>query len=310
MIPFGEIGGWQILRVLLSTLPEITLWVVVLGSLGLVLGIAALMASLRWMLPWAHLHQLRQGRHGWIWMTLQWTWVILWGISLPAGSLLAGALCGTAFGARTLVHRENVGQVIGERILGPICYQVAVQLQNHYPGWGDLTQSKLESQRIRLLLESISPELLDSALKKVHLLDDADPTARPMEQAGRRFARQAIERTARGFFADKSLFSTALIAELQRRGQSLASLKEVVCCASHLYFTPAFARWTFWWVLAHELAVLPCLAGLWLAPWVIFQLFWWWHTRNRKAVRSEIADRIPEFDGNHSKRVLVKIIGE
>ena len=62
--------------------------------------------------------------------------------------------------------------------------------------------------------------------------------------------------------------------------------------------------------LAHALAVLPCLAGLWLAPWLIFQLFWWWHTRNRKAVRSEIADRIPEFDGNHSKRELVKVIGE
>jgi hypothetical protein len=283
MYPFAEIGGWQIVRVLLSTLPEITLWVVVLGALGLALGVATLMASLRWMLPWASLHKLRQGRRGWVWVILQWAWVILWGISLPALSLLTGALSGTAFGAQTLIHRESVGQVIGERILGPICFQIALQLQTHFPKGGDLTHSKLEAQRIRLMLETISPDLLDSALKKVPLLDDSDPKATPMEQTGRRFARQAVERAAQSYFDQKARFATSLLRELEKRGQVQASLQEVVCCASHLYFTPAFARWTFWWILAHAAALLPCLAAVWLTPWLLFQLFWHWQHRGTKS---------------------------
>ena len=290
MFPFGDIGARQILRVLLSTLPEMTLWVVVLGGLGLMGGVAALMASLRWMLPWARLHQLRQGRHGWAWMLLQWTWVILWGASLPALSMLTGALTGTAFGARTLVHRENVGQVIGERILGPICTQVAIQLELHYPQWGDLTHSPLQMERLRLLLEAISPSLLDSALKNVRMLDDRDTEASPMEQTGRRFARHTIERTVERYFEDKSRFTSDLIQELQHRGKNQASLKDVVACASHLYFTPAFAQWTFWWVMAHAGALLPCLAGVWLSPWLAFQLFWWWH--QRKAAQIEVSDGV------------------
>lgn len=291
MFPLGEIGGWQMLKVLLSSLPEITLWVLVLGGIGLVLGIALLMTALRWMLPWVRLYELRQGKKGWLWLILQWTWVIVWGACLPSLCMATGALTGGAFGAHKLVQRENVGQVVGERVLGPICYQVAVQLQSRNPNWGDLTKTELESAQIRALLEEVSPSLLDTALKKVTLFNDGDQTASPTEQWGRRFARRAIEKAAQTFFSQKEHLTNQLLLELKNRHQEKATLHQVVCCASHLYFTPAFARWTFWWILAHATAVLPLLGAIWLTPWLLFKIFWWW--RQRRLARLEIADQTP-----------------
>lgn len=291
MFPLGEIGGWQMLKVLLSSLPEITLWVFALGGFGLFFGIALLMAALRWMLPWVRLYELRQGKKGWIWLVLQWTWVIVWGACLPVLCMATGALTGGAFGAHKLVQRENVGQVVGERVLGPICFQVALQLQKSNPNWGDLTKVQLDSEKISALLEEVSPALLDSALKKVTLFNDADQTASPTEQWGRRFARRAIEKAAQAFFSRKLHFTTQLLQELKNRNQQKATLQQVVCCASHLYFTPAFALWTFWWVLAHAAALLPILATIWLTPWLLFKLFWWW--RQRKLARLEITPQPP-----------------
>lgn len=290
MLALAEIGAGQIFRVFLATLPEIALWVIILGGLGLGLGIAMLMGCLRWMLPWQPLHQLRQQVRGWIWMILQWSWVITWAISMPTLTAAIGGLTGSAFGARSLVHKENVGQVLGERILGPICYQIALQLQKNYPQMGDMTHKKLDATSIKLLMENVSPTMLDAALKKVHLLDDADPKASPMEQAGRRFARRGIERAAQLYFNEKTRFVSAVLKELKQRGQEQATLHQVVCCASHLYFTPAFARWTFWWILAHAGALIPVLGGIWLTPWALFKLFWWWH--QRKLAQNEVSDRV------------------
>lgn len=276
MLPLGEIGGWQMLKVLLSSLPEITLWVFVLGGFGLILGIGLLMAALRWMLPWARLYQLRQGKKGWAWLLLQWTWVIIWGASLPALCMATGALTGGAVGAHKLVQRENVGQVMGERILGPIAFQVAVQLQKTNSRWGDLTRAQLDAERLRSLLEEVSPAMLDTALQKVALFNDSDRNASPTEQWGRRFARRGIERAAQAYFAQRTRFVNDLIRELKRRNQEKATIQQVVCCASHLYFTPAFARWTFWWILAQAAALIPIMGVIWLTPWALFKVYCWW----------------------------------
>lgn len=267
------------LKVLLSSLPEITLWVFGLGGLGLALGIALLMAALRWMLPWARLFELRQGKKGWIWLVLQWAWVIVWGASLPSLCMATGALTGGAFGAHKLVQRENVGQVMGERILGPIAVQVALQLQKANPKWGDLTKQQLDAERLRSLMEEVSPAVLDSALQKVALFNDGDHSASPTEQWGRRFARRSIERAAQAYFAEKARFVNDLIRELKSRNQTKATVHQVVCCASHLYFTPAFSRWTFWWILAQGAALIPLMGAIWLTPWALFKLFWWLRQR-------------------------------
>lgn len=282
MFPLGEIGGWQMLKVLLHNLPEITLWVFVLGGVGLLFGIGLLMAALRWMLPWARLYQLRQAKKGWIWLILQWTWVVVWGASLPSLCMAIGAITGGAFGSEKLVQRENVGQVVGERILGPIAYQVALQLQKSNPSWGDLTKQQMDAERLRALLEEVSPAMLDNALKKVTLLNDEDRSASPTEQWGRRFARRGIERAAQAYFAQKARFVADLSRELKKRNQEKATLHQVVCCASHLYFTPAFARWTFWWVLAQAAALVPVMGAIWLTPWIIFKIFWWWREYSLK----------------------------
>ena len=279
MFPLGEIGGWQMLKVLLSSLPEITLWVFVLGGIGLTLGIALLMGALRWMLPWARLYELRQGKNGWAWLVLQWTWVIVWGACLPSLSMATGALTGGAFGAHKLVQRENVGQVMGERILGPIAFQVALQLQKANPKWGDLTKQRLDAERLRVLMEEVSPSMLDTALQKVALFNDSDKNAGATEQWGRRFARRSVERAAQAYFVQKARFIADLIRELKVRNQEKATLHQVVCCASHLYFTPAFARWTFWWILAQAAALVPIMGLIWLTPWGLFKLFWWWRQR-------------------------------
>ncbi|MFN8609698.1 MAG: hypothetical protein U0931_19320 [Vulcanimicrobiota bacterium] len=279
MFPLGEIGGWQILKVLLSSLPEITLWVLVLGALGLMLGVGLLMAALRWMLPWARLYQLRQGPKGWVWLVLQWSWVLLWGASMPVLCMTTGALTGGAFGAHKLVQRENVGQVMGERILGPIAVQLARQLERVRPSWGDLTKQQLDSEKLRVLMEEVSPAMLDTALKKVSIFNDAEPALGPTEQWGRRFARRGVEMAAGAYFAEKSRFISRLTHELKNRSQEKATLHQVVCCASHLYFTPAFARWTFWWILAQAGALVPILGAIWLVPWLLFKLFWWWKHR-------------------------------
>lgn len=279
MFPLGEIGGWQMLKVLLSSLPEITLWVFILGGIGLTAGIALLMAALRWMLPWAYLYELRQGKNGWAWLVLQWTWVIVWGASLPSLSMATGALTGGAYGAHKLVQRENVGQVMGERILGPIAFQVALQLQKANPQWGDLTKQRLDAERLRVLMEEVSPGMLDTALQKVALFNDSDKSAGATEQWGRRFARRSLERAAQAYFVQKARFIADLIRELKVRNQEKATLHQVVCCASHLYFTPAFARWTFWWILAQAAALVPIMGLIWLTPWGLFKLFWWWRQR-------------------------------
>lgn len=279
MLPLAEIGGWQMLKVLLSSLPEITLWVFLLGGFGLILGIALLMAALRWMLPWARLYKLRQGKKGWIWLVLQWAWVIAWGASLPSLCMATGALTGGAFGAHKLVQRENVGQVVGERILGPIAFQVALQLQKANPKWGNLTKQQLDAERLRILMEEISPAMLDGALHKVALFNDSDHNASPTEQWGRRFARRGIERAAQAYFAEKARFVNDLIRELKTRNQEKATLHQVVCCASHLYFTPAFSRWTFWWILAQAAALVPLMGAIWLTPWALFKAFWWFHQK-------------------------------
>jgi hypothetical protein len=280
MFPLGDIGGWQMLKVLLSSLPEITLWIFVLGGVGLIVGIALLMAALRWMLPWARLYKLRQGKKGWVWLILQWTWVIVWGASLPVLSMTTGALTGGAFGAHKLVQRENVGQVMGERILGPIAFQVALQLQKANPQWGDLTKQQMDAERLRVLMEEVSPDILDSALKRVALFNDGDKSAGPTEQWGRRFARRGIQRAAQAYFAQKTRFVNDVIRELKSRKQEKATLHQVVCCASHLYFTPAFARWTFWWILAQAAALVPIMGIIWLTPWALFKLAWWWMERS------------------------------
>lgn len=267
------------LKVLLSSLPEITLWVFILGGIGLAFGISLLMAALRWMLPWSNLYELRQRRRGWLWLILQWTWVIAWGACLPSLCMTIGALTGGAFGAHKLVQKENVGQVMGERMLGPIALQVALQLQKANPSWGDLTKQQLDAERLRVLLEEVSPGMLDAALKKVTIFNDGDQTAGPTEQWGRRFARRGIERAAQAYFAQKGRFVGDLIRELKSRRQEKATLHQVVCCASHLYFTPAFARWTFWWILAQAAALVPILAGIWLVPWALFKLFWWYYQK-------------------------------
>lgn len=290
MLPLGEIGGWQMLKVLLSSLPEITLWVFVLGGIGLILGIALLMAALRWMLPWARLHQLRQGKKGWAWLVLQWSWVILWGASLPVLFMATGALTGGAFGAHKLVQRENVGQVMGERMLGPIAFQVALQLQKANPNWGDLTKQQLDAERLRVLMEEVSPAMLDAALKKVSLFNDEDRSASPTEQWGRRFARRSIERAAQAYFVQRTRFANDLIRELKSRNQEKATLHQVVCCASHLYFTPAFARWTFWWILAQAAALIPIAGAIWLIPWAAFKLAWWWMEYSAKKASRKTAE--------------------
>lgn len=290
MFPLGDIGGWQMLKVLLSSLPEITLWIFILGGVGLIVGIALLMAALRWMLPWARLYKLRQGKKGWVWLILQWTWVIVWGASLPVLSMSTGALTGGAFGAHKLVQRENVGQVMGERILGPIAFQVALQLQKANPQWGDLTKQQMDAERLRVLMEEVSPDILDSALKRVALFNDGDKSAGPTEQWGRRFARRGIQRAAQAYFAQKTRFVNDVIRELKSRKQEKATLHQVVCCASHLYFTPAFARWTFWWILAQAAALVPIMGIIWLTPWALFKLAWWWMERSAKKAPEGASD--------------------
>lgn len=290
MFPLGDIGGWQMLKVLLSSLPEITLWVFVLGGLGLALGIGFLMAALRWMLPWARLYELRQGKKGWIWLVLQWIWVILWGASMPLLCMTTGALTGGAFGAHKLVQRENVGQVMGERILGPIATQLAVQLQRIRPSWGNLTERQLDAEKLRMLMEDVTPEMLDTALKKVTIFNDTDASIGPTEQWGRRFARRGVELAAGAYFSQKSRFIHDLSRELKARGQERASLHQVVCCASHLYFTPAFARWTFWWILAQAAALIPIQGAIWLTPWLLFKLYWWWRQRKLATVTEVTPD--------------------
>jgi hypothetical protein len=289
MFPLGDIGGWQMLKVLLSGLPEITLWVFVLGGLGLALGIGLLMAALRWMLPWARLHELRQSKKGWIWLVLQWSWVILWGASMPLLCMSTGALTGGAFGAHKLVQREDVSQLMGERILGPIAAQLAVQLQRARPAWGDLTRQPLDPEKLRVLMEAVTPEMLDAALKNVTIFNDADLSVGPPEQWGRRFARRGVERAAEAYFAQKSRFIKDLNRELTARNQQQASLHQVVACASQLYFTPAFARWTFWWILAQGAALIPILGAIWITPWLLFQIYWRWRQR-KLATATEVVN--------------------
>lgn len=279
MIVFAEIGAWQFFKVFLSTLPEITAWVAVLAGIGLMLGTGILMLSLRWMLPWSRLYSLRKGRHGWFWFCVQWGWVFLWGLTLPALGLTIGALTGTAFGARTLVLRENVGQVVGERVLAPVCVQVAHQVQHQYPKWGDVAESELELDHLKEILESLSPQLLEAALKNVRMLDDKDLRVGAMELAGRRFARKAIYGAADTYFAKKKAFVAHIIQNFEERSQQKVCLKDVVTCASHLYFTPAFASWTFWWILSHAGALIPVMLACWLIPSVCFGLLWWWLCR-------------------------------
>lgn len=277
----ADIGGWQMVKIFLASLPEITAWIASLAGVGLVLGTLLLMVSLRWMLPWSSLHELRQARHGWFWFCLQWGWVCLWGLALPALGMTTGALVGSAIGARTLVLRENVGQVVGERVLAPISVQLAAELQKHYPTYGDIGHSKIETKRLRVLLEGLTPQLLESALKDVRMLDERATDVSGMELAGRRFARQAIHRAGQHYFKSKTVFVDDVLSEFHRRQQEQVYLKDVVACACHLYFTPAFAEWTYAWVISHAFALLPIIAAIWLLPWAIFALFWWW--RNRQA---------------------------
>lgn len=259
------------MRVFLASIPEITVWLVVGASLGFLVGLALVMVSLRWMFPWQELHQLRQGPRGWLWICIQWCWVGIWGVSLPLLVTGSGGLTGAAIAARNLVLRENVGQVLGEKILSPIAEKIALQMKPH---WGDLASSKLELRKVRTLLDEITPELLETTLNSVTMLDEKDNRAGPMEQSARRFARQAIQEACHLYLSQKTRFIDRLIQELQVGHHNPASLRDIVCCASQLYFTPAFATWTLWWILAQAGTLLPIIALLWLSPWLLFQLYW------------------------------------
>lgn len=267
---FADIGGWQMLKVFLATLPEMTAWVAVLSMLGLFSGTLLLMASLRWLFPWSRLYLLRQARYGWIWFCYQWTWVLIWGVTLPACGLAVGGLMGTAYGTRALILREHVGQVVGERILGPIAVQVAAQLQPLYPAWGDLVHAPLKLSQVKQLLEGLSPQLVEAALARVPMLDESNPDCSGMELAGRRFARKAIHHAAAGYFAQKTRFVEQILLEFEHRSQQEVTLKDLVACASHLYFTPAFASWTYWWIVSHTSLILPIWLACWVTPGLLF----------------------------------------
>ena len=60
MFVLADIGAGDVFRVFLSTLPAITGWMLLFCTLGLLVGVALLMGSLRWMLPWSRLHELRR----------------------------------------------------------------------------------------------------------------------------------------------------------------------------------------------------------------------------------------------------------
>lgn len=288
MFVLADIGAGDVFRVFLSTLPAITGWMLLFCTLGLLVGLALLMGSLRWMLPWSRLHELRQQRHGWVWMCTQWTWVLTWGLCLPLLALSAGGLTGSAFGARTLILREHVGQMVGERVLSPLGLALAQQLAQHYPQFGDLSKQELPTRRLRQAFEQVTPAILDQALSRVPILSLKDPKMPPFELAGRKFARKAIHFAANSFFKEKTRFIDRLLKELELRDAArsgTSSLKDVIACASHLYFTPAFAQWTFWWVLAHATALVPFILAIWLLPWGAFELMWWWRQRRiRKAM--------------------------
>jgi hypothetical protein len=297
MLVYAEIGAWDIGRVFLHTLPEITAWVVSLALLGLALGIVSLMVALRWMLPWSRLHLLRQGGRGWVWVTVQWTWVLLWGICLPLLGLGIGALAGSAFGARSLVQREHVGQVVGERVLSPLCVQVALQLEKQYPAYGRVSSDEFAIPQVQELLEKVTPQLLDDALSHVKMLDENDASVGAVELCGRRYTRKAIHYAAQSYFQRKARIIQVLVDELQARTHSdRARLRDVVACASHLYFTPAFANWTFWWVLAHSAALVAVLATVWVLPGTLFAAYWWWRNR-QSGGPDEVAHGIPAVPG-------------
>ena len=290
MFVLGDIGAMDVFRVFLTTLPAITGWMVLFCTLGVLVGVSLLMGSLRWMLPWPRLHELRQRRHGWVWITLQWSWVLTWGVCLPLLALGIGGLTGSAFGARTLILREHVGQVVGERVLSPLGVALAQQVAAHYPQFGDLSKQAMPTHQLRLAFEQITPAILDQALSRVPLLSLKDPKLPPFELAGRKFARKAIHFAANSYFKEKTRFIDHLLRELELRdvkkcGKS--SMRDVIACSSHLYFTPAFAQWTFWWVLAHATALIPVLLAVWLLPWGCFELGWWWRQRRLPPAPSE-----------------------
>ncbi len=230
----------------------LALWVATPGAIGLAIGIALLMGSLRWLLPWEQLHALRQQARGWRWLLLQWIWVLLWGVCLPLICLTTGALGGGAFAARNLIQREN----LGELVLTPICQRLAQDLQNSHKDWGDLTSTSLSPAQFKTLIREITPE----SIKK---LDD------------RRFARFALERLTRNFFAHQA----SIADDLCQRLPPSVKLPEVVRCASQVHLSPALARLTFYWILLQAMANLPLLALLWLGPWALFQLYWRWRQR-------------------------------
>jgi hypothetical protein len=284
MFFFADISGGHIMRVFVSTLPEIAAWVLILGGLGLIAGTCTLMVAMRRMLPWSKLHDLRQGRRGWLWVCVQWTWVLAWAVCLPTMGAGMGALTGAAFGARSLVLQEHVGQVVGERVLAPISTQLAHHLQKVCPQYGDLGTAELELKQVEHLLYQVTPELLDRTLLHLKLLDDRDPRVGAVEQAARGFTRKVIRYAAQSYFQHRIYFVTRLLAELEVRTAARgrrARLGDVVACACHLYFTPAFASWTFWWVLGHGALMGLTLVGVWLGPWAAFALFWWWRSRGR-----------------------------
>lgn len=296
---FADIGAWDIGKVFLHTLPEITAWVVVLASVGLLLGVIALMTALRFLLPWSRLHELRQGPRGWIWMTVQWCWVLLWGLSLPLLGTAIGGLSGSAIGARRLVLREHVGQVVGERLLGPVCVQVARQLETRYPQYGKLSSASLEPTVIPGLLDRITPQVFDQALGSVKMLDESDPSASPLELVARKYLRRGIRYASQRFFREKTRFIHELAHELQPRAAKQggkACLHDVVACASHLYFTPAFANWTFWWVFAHGAILVSVMSGVLLLPPLLFGLFWWWRQRRPLRTASEPSPPPPSLE--------------
>ncbi len=260
------------LRIFAHTLPLMSLWVVLGALLGAVFGVLAVMAGLRFLFPWQRLHELRQNTRWWL--VVQWAWVVLWTICLPVLTISGLAITGSAFAARSLVLRENVGQVIGERVLSPVSVQLARQLQQQYPYWGDLTTRQLETPKIRKLMHQITPAILERAMAGIAVLDEHKATG--LELAGRRFIKQSIKRASKAYFDHNTKFIDRMLVELERRHRNHANLSQVVCCASHLYFTPAFARWTLWWILAQALALLPLFALILALPPLSFEAFWWW----------------------------------
>lgn len=280
------------LQVLIYTLPEMAAWVFALAAVGLGLGVVLLMVALRWMLPWAELKGMRQKPHGWTWLVLQWTWVTFWCATLPTLGMLTGALTGCAFGARTLMMHEQVGQVLGEQVLAPVSSRLAAEISRRNPGLGDVAKAEMEIPRIEGLLLSATPEMVNQALDQMRQDDEAQPAIGAMERAGRHYTR-ALVRTALGlFFESKRRIVNQLTAALHKRCAARnhkARLDDVVACCSNLFFTPAFASWTFSWLWTHALALLPVLLLLWLTPWGIFKLFWWWRSRRLKSFSGEPA---------------------